>query len=412
MWPFRTARIYLDHAASTPICAQARHAQRRAENAFANPGSIHADGVAARRYLDDARAVIASELAVKPRQVVFTSGSTEANNLALLGIAERVGRERGSLSGTHWIVSAIEHPSVLQCFSEIERRGGSVTHLEPDERGIIAPPVLARALRPETALISIGWANHEVGTVQPLRALARAISEFAERTGSSKPLFHSDMGQAPLYLPPQVHTLGLDLAVLGSGKLYGPRGIAALYVADSAQLVPLMHGGGQERGLRPGTEDVALTAGFAAALAEAGRIRTAERHRVQALRDTLAAEIGSRLDGAVINTPLAHALPHLLNISLPGTSGEYAVLALDRAGIAVSTRSACSAGEKRSPVVMALAEAAGSPVEIADARASSTIRFSFGRGSAQSDIRRVIDALIPIVRARPHAIVRAWTSRS
>ncbi len=412
MWPFRTPRTYLDHAAATPVSPEAARAYARAARAGANPGSIHTEGVAARRVLDDARATIAQELAVKPRQIVFASGSTEGDNLAILGTAARVERERGSLASTHWLVCAIEHPSVLECFAEIERRGGSVVYLEPDERGIIAPETLSRTLRPETVLISIGWANHEIGTIQPLRQLSHAIRRFADGSGVGAPLFHSDLGQAPLYLSPQVHTLGLDMATLGSGKLYGPRGIGALYLADRVCITPLLQGGGQERGIRPGTEDHALASGFAAALAEAARIRTHEHARLRSLRDALAAAIASHIPEAICNTPLAHSLPHLLNISFPITSGEYAVLALDRAGIAVSTRSACSAGEKRSHVVAAIAEAAGMPPEEADLRSSTTLRFSLGRATTASDIRRTISALIPIVRAEAHAIVRPWTSRS
>ncbi len=386
MWPFRPSRIYMDHASATPVCAEAASAYRRALALYANPGAIHAEGVAAREALARAREGVARELAVKPRQLVFVSGATEGNNLCILGRAHRIIAQKGTLAGTHWIVSAIEHPSVLEAFGEIERLGGSVTHADPQADGRIAPETLSRALKPETVFVSIGWANSETGVVQPLRALREAIDA---RFPNDAPLFHSDLGQAPLYKAPQVHTLGLDLAVIGSGKLYGPRGIGAVYLSHRAEIAPLSFGGDQERALRAGTEDVALAAGFAAALEAAGKRRGAESKRLEKLRDELRAALLARLPDLVENTPRAHALPHLLNVSLPGSEGEYLASRLDRAGIAVSTKSACRGGERASHVILALGGG--------ENRAVSTIRFSLGLSTRSRDILRTAGALARIV---------------
>lgn len=381
----RTRRIYLDYASATPVCDEAARAQARAAAIFANPGSIHADGIAARDALAEARAAIAKELAVKPRELIFTSGGTEANNLALLGFA----RKRlltGWLSGTHWVVSSIEHPSVLECFSECERMGGTVTHLDPDASGRIAPEAVARALRQDTVLVSIGWANSEIGTVQPLADIARAIRAYEAAQGTTI-IFHTDMGQAPLYKPPHVHTLGVDMATLDSGKLYGPRGVGALYVHNRVPLAPVLLGGGQERGLRAGTENLALAAGFAAAMQWVAQQREAEAKRLKLLREGLWRIVREKYPDAVRNGSTARSLPHILNVSLPNIDTEYLTLQLDAAGIAVSTKSACrERGDTQSHVVAALGGDAW--------RASSTLRFSLGRDTSERDIRRALSALL------------------
>lgn len=387
MWPFGNSRVYLDHAAATPLRAEAARASHEAEKMHGNPGGIHGEGVAAKRVLEEARSTIAHECGAKARQIIFTSGSTEGNNLSILGYAEYLAVQKQGLADTHWIVSAIEHPSVLECFSEIERKGGAVTHLDPDARGLIAPAVLERALRPNTVLVSVGWANHEIGTIQPLRACAQSIAVH-EKAQGTQVLLHTDMGQAPLYKVPHVHSLGVDMAVVGSGKVYGPRGVGGLYLSNRVSLVRTSFGGGQERGLRAGTETPHLAAGFAVALALAGRERETESERLAALRDTLYADIHAALPQTLRNGT-AETLPHILNISIPNIQAEYVVLALDKAGIAISTRSACNAHDAHSHVVAALGGE--------EWRATNTLRFSLGRSTTLQDIRRTARELIRIV---------------
>lgn len=378
------SRVYLDYASATPLLPEAAAAMIEALQSYGNPGAIHREGVNAKALLASARERIALELGCKAREVVFVSGGTEANNLSILGVARHRACTQSDLKNTHWIVSAIEHPSVLECFSEIERLGGSVTHIEPDERGIISPEAVCAALKEHTVLVSVAWANHELGTIQPIRAIARALKEKNARV-----LMHTDAGQAPLYLYPHVHTLEVDLLSLDSGKLYGPRGIGAVYVGRNVAISPVMLGGGQERGLRAGTENVALAAGFAHAFSMVGKEREEEVKRLRALRQTLVDKL-SDIPGTLINTRVEQSLPHMLNVSIPGASSEYLTLALDHQGFAISTKSACREGEEsRSRVVES--------VFGDERRAAHTLRFSLGRGSTQKEIDSVVDALRTIV---------------
>src|SRR3989344_2252089 len=386
MW-FQKKRIYMDYVSAPPVLPEARSAMREAENLIGNPSAIHKEGVAAHRALEDARKRIASLLGVKPRELVFTSGLTESVNLAILGFARKRLLSGKRLEGTHWIVSAIEHDSVLECFAEIERMGGSVSHADPDARGIITPDTIARLLRKETVFISVGWANNEIGTVQPLGKITQVLRAYEKEQGMMVAL-HADAGQAPLYLPTIVNSIGVDLLSFGANKLYGPHGIGALYIGSrmlAGGIAPVIMGGAQEKGIRAGTESVTLAAGFAAAFEVVARERDAEAKRLSELRDTLVRELSAGIPDLVINGDLKHALPHMLNISIPNISSEYIVLALDREGIAISTKSACREGEQASHVV---AELGGESW-----RAKNTLRFSLGKETAQSDVERTAQAL-------------------
>jgi cysteine desulfurase len=396
MFGFRR-RIYLDYASATPVCGEAARAVARAAELFANPGSLHADGVQAAHSLQHSRERMARHLECKPREIVFTSGLTEANNLGIVGAARALERARRTLAGTHWIVSSIEHSSVLECFLEVERMGGAISYVEPKQNGLIEPEAVKRLLKPETVFISIGWGNNEIGTIQPLSAIARVVRTY-EKEHKTNIIFHSDAGQAPLYHSPHVHTLGVDLLALGSGKLYGPRGIGALYVSNHVVLATVLFGGGQERGLRAGTEDVALAAGFAEALDYVARNRAAEGGRLGKLRDDFARKIVAHIPHVIINGStslttggnLKHTLSHLLNISVPGEkSGEYLALQLDHEGVSVSTKSACDEGNKSSHVVAAL----GGPAW----RAENTLRFSFGVGTRRKHLQRTAEILARLV---------------
>lgn len=385
-WMFRSAKhTYLDHASATPVLKEALFAFEKVSSLYGNPGGIHLEALAAHRALDEARSSLAAQCAVKAREILFTSGLTEANNLAILGFARAQERVRRTLEGTHWIVSSIEHSSVLECFAEVERMGGEVSHVAPDERGIITPDAVAAALRGGTVFASLGWANNEIGVVQPLGAIARVLKEHGRKTGSVV-IFHTDGGQAPLYIAPQPHTLGVDLFTAGSGKLYGPRGIGFLFVSTRTTLAPVLFGGGQERGLRAGTEDVALAAGFAAAFERVAKERSAEAGRLRLLRDECAREIQKNIPDVAVNGSLVHTLPHMLNISIPGINAEYLALLLDRAGFALSTKSACREGDTESHVVHALFGSGW--------RAQNTVRISLGRTTAKKDLERLVAALV------------------
>ena len=397
-------RIYLDYASATPLHPKAARAASAAAAYFANPGGIHHESVEAKRVLNDARERIARHLGCKARELIFTAGLTESNNIGLIGLARALELQHRSLKDTHWLVSSIEHASVLECFAEIERMGGSVSHVEPDAKGVIRAEHLAEYLKPNTVLVSVGWGNNEIGTVQPLSGFARALRAH-EKTHGTSVLLHSDAGQAPLYRSPQVHSLGVDMLALGSGKLYGPRGVGCIYVSNrlpaqaGASLSPTIFGGGQERGLRSGTEDVALAAGFAAAFDVITSERESESKRLRMLRDNFAREIVARIPGVIINGStsltasgnLKHVLPHMLNVSVAGEkTGEYLVLALDHAGLALSTKSACREGETESHVVAALG---GEPW-----RARNTLRFSLGSSTSEADIKRALAILEKVLQ--------------
>src|SRR3989344_5556229 len=378
-------RIYLDYASATPVHPKAERAFSDASQIYANPGAIHSEGVTAKRVLTEARESLARHLGCKARELIFTSGLTEANNIALIGLARGIELRKRSLTDTHWIVSSIEHSSVLEGFAEIERMGGTVSHVEPDAEGIVRAESVLALLRPATVLVSVGWGNNEIGTVQPLASIGRVLRAY-QREQKTNIIFHSDAGQAPLYRSPQVHSLGVDMLALGSGKLYGPRGIGCLYLGNRASLSPTVFGGGQERGLRSGTEDVALVTGFAAAFDEISSERDAETKRLRLLRDNFVREIITRISGIVVNGDLKHTLPHMLNISVPGErTGEYLVLALDHAGLSLSTKTPCREGEANSHVVAALG---GEPW-----RATNTLRFSLGRGTTERELKHALSVI-------------------
>ncbi len=390
---FGQKRIYLDYASGTPVLKEAREAYLAALEHFGNPGSMHGEGVRAEAILSEAREKVAAHLAVKARDIVFLSGGSEANALALLGSAAQWEKDGIPLHSVHAVVSAIEHASTLACFGELERRGVSVAYLPPNAKGIITQDTLASALTPETRLVSIGLANGEIGIVQPLSALSRVILEHEAAHGTSV-TFHTDAGQAPLYRASQPHSLGVDLMTLDAGKMYAPRGVGALFVGERARIAPLILGGGQERALRAGTENVAGVAAFAAALSTLAGERKAEEKRVAAARDVLLTALSKGIPDLVVNGAIEHSLPHILNVSIIGVSTEYLTLALDAEGIAVSTKSACKEGEEsRSHVVEALLIRGGED----SWRPAHTLRFSLGRHTTEKDAARAGERVVRIV---------------
>jgi len=376
----------MDYAAATPVSKRAMEAQNKAAAIFGNPGAIHEGGVAAKTALEDARKQVALFLGCRAKEIIFTSGGTESNNLCILGFAHLREKEKGSLKNTHWITTEIEHPSVLECFKEIERRGGKVTYLSPNERGAIQPNALKEAIREDTIFISIGWGNNEIGVVQPLHALSKAIKEKNERA-----IFHTDAGQAPLYFPSIVHGLGVDLLTLDSGKLYGPRGVGGVYKKTHVNIAPLFYGGAQEHGLRPGSENVALAAGFAEAIKEGGEQRESEAKRLSSLRSFFIKEMTKAIQGSVINGDSPIMLPHIVSISIPKIDNEYVTLALDHGGVFISTKSTCLEGEADSSHVIAALRGE-------KWRAKNALRFSLGRETTKSDVRYAANKTVHAVK--------------
>ncbi len=384
MWPFPSSsnkkRLYLDFAAATPVHPAALRAMEAAGPFFANPSAIHRDGLAAQELLESARKKVAAVFEVPAHTMYFTSGGTEGNNLAIFGAA-RARVFAHPERKVHLVVSSIEHASILEPITHMSDMGVSVTLVAPDTEGRITTAAVRAALTPDTALVSVGWANGEIGTTQSLHAIAQCIRAYEKEQGSSI-VFHTDAGQAPLYLPTMIAGLGVDVMTLDSGKLYGPRGVGALYVRDEEMLAPVLYGGGQESGIRPGTENVVLAAGFAAALAESARVRKEESRRLAALRAQFIDALKTAVPDAVLNGSRDSLVPHIVHISIPDIDAEYVALALDAAGISISTKSSCEEGERVSRVVSAIV----GPGELW--RAQNTLRISMGSGTTQADVAR------------------------
>ncbi len=371
--------IYLDHNATTPLRPEVLEAMLPYLSAHCgNPSSVHWAGRRAKQGLEEARERVAAFINARPAEVLFTSGGTESNNLALRGV---LWAARGK--GMHVITTAIEHSSILEPLRMLTREGFSVTTLPVDNEGRVNAEGLTAALRPETVLVSVGLANHEVGTIQPIAALSRVTRERGI-------LLHVDAVQAAGKLPLHVNHLGVDLLSLAAHKIYGPKGMGALYVRKGTSLLPVMGGGAQEREKRPGTENVAAAVGFAVAATLAAQ--EIERNAAHFLRLTtrLWEGIRERVPYVSLNGPERDRLANTLNVGFAGAAGEGLMMGLDLAGIAVSTGSACAAGSiEPSHVLLALG--------CNEAAAKSAIRFSVGRNTTEEEIDRVLEVLPGVV---------------
>ena len=352
-----------------------------------NPSALHKEGREARAVLEEARAEIATAISAHSDEIVFTSGATEANNLAITGVMRVCGIARPRI-----IVSAIEHASILELARTFESGGLHVDYLPVDSRGLVDPRELRRLITPETALVSVMYANNEIGTIEPIHDIAKEIRHARKVNGSAYPYLHTDSAQAGNYIDMNVARLGVDLMTLSSGKVYGPRGISALFVKRGVNLLAQMYGGEHEGGRRPGTESPALAVGFATALTEARKMSVKESKRVQKLRDLLAEKILKKVEGCAVNGNLAHSLPNILSLSIKGVESEALVLYLDAAGIAVSGKSACKSSDSSpSHVIMATG-----------GKGEEVVRFSLGRETKTEDIMRVANEvihLVPLLRA-------------
>ncbi|MBP5618181.1 MAG: cysteine desulfurase [Clostridia bacterium] len=362
---------YLDNSATTPLCAEAKAALAQAADAFGNPSSLHALGAAALASLNEARATVAAAIGCAPREVIFTSGGSEANNTALFGAARAKARQ-----GRHIVASAVEHPSVLNALSALEKEGFTVTLVPPDGQGRIAPEAVIAALRPDTVLVSLMAVNNETGALFPTAAIKPAL----KAVGSSA-LVHVDGVQAFGKIALRPETVGADLISVSGHKIHAPKGVGALYLSKNARILPLIHGGGQEFGLRSGTESTLLIAAFAAAV-KALPDRKAALDKVQALRDDAVRRLCA-LPGVVLNSP-EDGLPYLFNFSVEGIRSETLLHFLESREIYVSSGSACAKG-RASHVLTAQ----GLPRD----RIDSALRVSFSRFSTPADV----DALVAAV---------------
>ncbi len=372
--------IYLDHNATTPLRSEVLAAMTEIYQSISgNPSSVHFLGRAARKRLEAGRRQVAEAVGARPEEIVFTGGGTEADNLAVQGIAYAY-RSKGD----HIITSAIEHPAVLAACRFLEKEGFTVTYLPVSREGLVDPAELEEAIRPETILISVMTANNETGVIQPVAA----IGEIAR---DRKIPFHTDAIQGLGKIPLSVEEMGVDLMSLSGHKVYGPQGVGALYIRKGVRVRPLTYGGHHERGKRPGTENLAGIVGFGEACRLAVENLESEADRLRLLRDQLCSGVSERIPRVKLNGAPGLRLPNTVNLSFEYVEGEGILLGLEEQGIAAATGSACTSGELAPSHVL-------SAMGVEAALAQGSVRFSLGRANTLEDILFTVEALVPVVK--------------
>lgn len=382
-----TKRIYLDWAAATPLSRAVFSAMEPyLKDNFGNPSSIHQEGLVNRRGINEAREKIAKTLQVKSEFITFTSGGTEANNLVIFGVIEAKLAAGISYAEMEVITTKLEHPSIIEAVNKLSQLGVVVKYVSVTETGQIDLNNLKELLSPQTILVSCAYANSEIGTIQPLHSIRKIIRKFEEQAVTNI-FLHIDAAQAPLWLSCQFDAVGADFLTLDVGKCNGPKGMGILVQSRRAKLQPIMFGGGQEQGLRSGTENVAGIVGAAVALELAQTNYKTVAEKIMSVRDQAFEYLKTEITTVIINGASGNdRLANNLNFSIPGLDTEYAVVVLDSRGIAASTKSACAgAGGGESKVVR---EISADP-----ARAASTIRFSLGPETTLVEVKIAIDTL-------------------
>ena len=373
-------RIYLDHTATTPLDPRVLEAMLPYfSDSFGNASSVHSFGRLAKSILESSRESIARAIGAQPGEVFFTSGGTESDNLAIRGVAQAA-RKKGK---NHLVTSNAEHHAVLEPCEYMVAEGSELTFLSVDEDGVIPAGNVEEALSDSTCLVSVMLANNEVGTINPIKEIAGAT----HRCGA---VMHTDAVQALGKIRINVEDLDVDLMSLSAHKTYGPKGIGALYVRRGIELEPILQGGGQERGKRPGTENVPLAVGFAKAVELAIAEMETESVRLRALRDLLESQIREKFPEALVNGHPQNRLPHILNISFDSSKialeGEMLLMNMDLKGIAVTSGSACTSGSMQpSHVLLAMGRDPKT--------AKATLRFSFGKSNRAEDVNYVVESL-------------------
>jgi cysteine desulfurase len=372
-------QIYLDYAATTPAAPEVVQAMMPYFNeAFGNPSAIYSYGQEAKSAIEEARAKVASLMGARNEEIVFTSGGTEADNFAIKGVAFA-----NKKKGNHIITTAIEHHAVSESCRFLAKLGFKITYLPVDNYGLVDPDDVKKAINVKTILISVMHANNEVGTIQPIAE----ISKIAKEAGV---YFHTDAVQTIGHIPADVNELGVDLLSMSAHKLYGPKGIGALYIRKGTKLVSFMHGGGQERGRRASTENVPGIVGFGKAAEMATREMNEEAERLTHLRDKLITDILKKIDNIRLNGHPLKRLPNNVNISVSFVEGESMCLNMDMAGICASTGSACSSGSlEPSHVLLAMG--------VDHVQAHGSLRFTLGKWTTNEEIEKVLEILPRIV---------------
>ena len=384
-------RIYLDYASSAPVLSVVFDVTKKLQSQlFGNPSSIHKDGARAKRALQESRIQIAQFFDAHADEMLFTSGGTESNGLAILGTYWASKKNPEFLNRRpHILTTAIEHPSVLRTCEVLEKIGASVTYLPVDSDGLVSLKSISEALRPETILVSIAYVNNEIGVIQPIKEIAKEIRRYKKNNDTDAyPLFHIDACQAIQYLDIGVERLGVDLLTWNGTKIGGPRGTGVLYVKRGTPISPLYFGGGQENGMRSGTENVPAIVGVGLALADVRKKYEKESNRLSVLRDFCISEINKKFPDARINGNMESRLSNNINVSFKNFASELLVLELDAKGFSVSAGSACSSSTDTGSHVLSALYGFG------DEKKWGSIRISLGKGTKKQDI----DALIKTLR--------------
>lgn len=379
-------RVHLDYASTTPVNKEVYEAMRPYfSDVWANPSAIYKEGVLARKTIEDSRGELARTLRVRAADVTFTSGGTESNNLALIGLVEALHDAGKPYEQMEIISTKIEHPSILLTLSYLEKRGVKIVFVPIEEDGLINPRTFETLLTPETALVTFAYANSEVGTVQDVKKLSRAVRLYNDEH-KTQILTHVDASQAPLWLSCELDMLGVDMMTLDAGKCYGPKGVGVLAHRHWVRLCPIIHGGGQEGNLRSGTENTALVIGASKAIVRAQSNYKMQSVTTTKLRDEFFALLKKEIPNAIVNGSVENRIANNINISIPNLDTEYAVIWLDSKGVACSTKSACGAKESTgSQVVREMTQD--------DSRANSTLRFTLGEESTMHDIGKAVSIL-------------------
>ncbi len=379
-------RIYVDHAAATPLDPVVlKKMMPYFTKQYGNPSSIHAEGRAARAVVENARRAVADVLGVRRQEIIFTGSGTESIALALRGVLS-------AYPGSHLITSVLEHPAVEKNAKLLSEEGYAVSFVGASAAGIVDTKRLAASITPQTTLVSIIYVNNEIGSVQPIKEVARVVRRERNRRRAVReqlPLwFHIDASQAPAYHPLRVDTLGVDLMTLNASKIYGPKGIGLLYKRSAVSLQALWEGGGQEGGMRSGTEHVAGIVGFAAALGQLIRMQSKECARMKQLQAYFLSRLQGMIPAAVLNGPPAGNIrtPNNVHVSIPGIAAESLVLYLDAKGVSASTGSACSAhsNEVSRGILHILQKSYAN---------DGGVRFTMGRGTTKRDVDYVVGTL-------------------
>ena len=378
--------VYLDHAGTTPLDSKVLEAMvPYFTQRFGNPSSLHSVGQEARYALDEARERVAGVLNCRSREIVFTAGGTESDNAALHGVATALPE-----TGNHIVTSSVEHHAVLHACQYLESQGFEVTYLSVDADGMVQPEAVYNAINERTTLVSIMYGNNEIGTINPISEITKSVKKRAEEL-SRTIVFHTDAVQAAGYLSLDVAELGVDLLSLSGHKFHGPKGTGVLYMKRGSPYLPLIHGGGQERDRRSGTENIPGIIGLSLALEAADTVREETSQRCAALRDRIIDSVLQQIPGSRLNGHATQRLPNNANFSFTGVEGEPILLGLDMARIAASSGSACSSGSlEPSHVLLALGQSA----EIA----RGSLRLTLGRDNTEDEVEYLLGVLVDLVQ--------------